>query len=178
MIRALAATMLSFVALASFDSHACGIVYGDDWAFISQPPAGWTAACGDQAMEETNITLWPKEHKPSESKALIYVTVSGKNGMDFDAFVQDEIARFKSNAPEPKKMVIEPQPNISATRRLIHVANSTGAHDELVAYIEGPTAYFIVVLTSETPEITKQYRAAYQSYLDSFSPASFSQKGH
>jgi hypothetical protein len=163
--------------MAPISSRACDIVNGSNWAFISQAPSGWTAACGDDAMKETAITLWPQEQSPSAAHALIYVTVSGKENDNLASFVQGEIARYRAEATDQEKPEFEPQPEVSPTRRLVHVANATGGRDELVEYIEGPTAYFIVVLTTESPVATKQYLAAYQAFLDSFSPASVSQSG-
>lgn len=177
MKRIFAAAALAIAVAVPFGSEACGIVYGEDWAFISQAPSGWIAACGDDAMQETAITLWPQEQDPGAAQALIYVTVSGKDSENLASFVQSEITRYRAEARDSRNLAIEIQPDISPTRKLVHVVNATGGRDELVQYIEGPSAFFIVVLTAASPALTKQYEAAYQAFLDSFSPASISQSG-
>jgi hypothetical protein len=169
--------LLALAALAPAGVNPCGIVYGQDWAFISQAPAGWKIACGSEAMDSTAITLWPEKQSSDKAEALIYVTVSAKDGVDLPAFVAGEITKFKAEAPHPADLVIEPLPNPSHSRRLVHYGHSTGERDETVEYIEGPTAYYIVVLTADSIEASKRYRAAYDKFLDSFSPASVTQSG-
>ena len=60
---------------------------------------------------------------------------------------------------------------LSPTRRLVHIEHAIGDRDELVAYIKGPTAYFIVVLTTQSAAMTATYRPAFKAFLGSFSPA-------
>jgi hypothetical protein len=154
----------------------CAIVDGSDWAIVSDAPEGWTVACGDDAMASTAITMWPSGETPSKATALIYVTVSDKEEGSLDTFVANEIARFKAGNVDRERLVIDRQPDVSPSRRLVHYGNSTGDRDELVEYIEGPTAYFIVVLSTDSESLTKRHRPAFDRYIDSFSPATVTRK--
>ena len=155
----------------------CNIVYGDDWGFISQPPPDWTEACGAQAMAGTAITLWPAAQTSDKAEALIYVTVSGKGNQTFDVFVAQEQASYRARDASQSSPVISRLRHISPTRQSIHIANAQGGRDELVVYINGPTAYFIVVLTSDSPAHEAKYRDSFDRFLASFSPATLKHGG-
>ena len=63
MARGLSRALLCFLLVGAWlPAAACSIVYGPDWAFVSEPPTGWDSACGDGAMDGTAITLWPTGH--------------------------------------------------------------------------------------------------------------------
>ena len=177
MARRLISLLLALAALAPLSSMACNIIYGSDWAFLSKEPAGWKAACGDNAMDGTALTLWPADQNPSEVSVAIYVTVSDKGTDTLSSFVVDEVARFRKEAPEPSLMSLGPILDVSPTRKMVHVGNSVGGRDELVEYIEGPTAYYIVVLTTESPAATERYRGAFDSFLESFTPSTVTKGG-
>jgi hypothetical protein len=155
----------------------CNIVYGDDWAFISQPPPAWTEACGPHAMTETAITLWPAAQDSNKAEALIYVTVSGKGNQTFDAFVAQEQASYRARDASQGSSVVSRLRHISPTRQSIHIANAQGGRNEVVVYVDGPTAYFIVVLTSDSPAHEVKYRGAFDRFLASFSPATLKHGG-
>ena len=158
-------------------SPTCNIIYGDNWAFISQVPPDWAEACGAQAMAETAVTLWPAAQTPNKAEALIYVTVSGKANQTFDAFIVHEQSFYRAHDPSPSSPVIGRLRHISPTRQSIHIANAQGGRDELVVYIEGPTAYYIVVLTADSPAHEAKYLDAFDRFIASFSPASLQHIG-
>lgn len=158
--------------LSSSASWACGIVYGKDWAFLDETPAGWSSACHKQAMEGTAITLWRSDQKPDSYDSLIYVTVSTKDLPTLHAFASDAVARFKSSAPTVKVSTLEP-PEASPNVKVELVAFSgapPGDREELVAYIEGPTAYFIAVITAESAQALAARRTDFFAFVSKFVP--------
>ena len=170
-------------ASAATDTHgaityAFGVVYGIGWGFMYRTPSGWTAATCGSAMHDTVITLWPKDSPSSQPETVMYVTAALRDKINFSTFVRDEITRYKANDPVTAKTVYSNQTIVSPTRRLIHIAHSAGNRDELVEYIEGRRAYFIVVLTSESPAATARYRPAFNAFLNSFTPASIKCSGN
>lgn len=160
------------LGVGSSTAWACGIVYGKDWAFVADTPAGWSSACHKQAMEGTAITLWPAAQRPASSDSLIYVTVSAKELPTLHAFASDAIARFKASAPTVRVSELEP-PTTSPKVTVEMVAFSgapPGTREELVAYIEGPTAYFIAVLTSESAPALASRRTDFLGFVSKFVP--------
>ena len=165
--------LLALVLLmGSTANWACGIVYGKDWAFLTETPTGWSSACHKQAMEGTAITLWRTDQKLDLSDALIYVTVSTKDLPTLHAFATDAVARFKASAPTVRVSVLE-QPEVSPKVSVEMVSFSgapPGDREELVAYIEGPTAYFIAVITAESAKALTARRQDFLAFVSKFVP--------
>jgi hypothetical protein len=169
--------MLSMLATPlPAEDQPCAIVDGSDWAIVSDAPEGWTVACGDDAMAGTAITMWPSGETSDKATALIYVAAFDKKNDTLDSFVAKDLAEFKSENSDPAALVIDDQIDVSSSIRRVHIGSSTGGRDELIDYIEGPTAFFIVVLTADSEAATKRHRAAFDSYIDSFSPATVTRK--
>ena len=165
--------LLAFVlVIGNAPTWACGVVYGKDWAFLTETPIGWSSACHKQAMEGTAITLWPTTQKPNSSDSLIYVTVNAKELPTLHDFARDAIARFQASAPSVKVSTLE-APAASPKVR-IELAAFAGAppgdREELVAYIEGPTAYFIAVITSESAQALAARKTDFLAFVSKFVP--------
>lgn len=156
---------------AQVDGQACAVVYGDDWALMAVVPPGWHAVCGAEAMPGTVATLWPDGQSAEQPHALIYVTVNGKGGQTLDAFIAREQAIYRKGDTRVSRPVVGPVRRISSSRRSIHISNASGGRDELVVYVEGPTAFFIIVLTADSPAHEAEFQGAFERYLASFSPA-------
>jgi hypothetical protein len=162
------ALLLAVSPQARAQGAQCMIVYGQNWAFMLQVPDGWNAACGKDAMKQTAITLWPSAEKRDQLDAIMYVTVSEKGHDTLASFVAADMATYKVGDPDSEKMDVASKEQISPTRILFHIRHATGDRDELVEYIQGPTAYFIVVLTTESSAMTKMYRPAFTEITKSF----------
>lgn len=169
----------TYAGTATHDAitYAFGVVYGNNWGFMYRTPPGWTYATCGAALQNTVITLWPKGQHSNPATTVIYVTVAPRGQTGLSDFIRAEIARFKADDPISAKSVFGRQTIISPTRRLIHIAHSAGNRDELIEYIQGRTAYFIAVLTSVSPAATSRYRAAFNAFLDSFTPVTFKCSG-
>lgn len=166
----------SSAAIAGHGS--CFIVYGDDWAFIAEAPKDWSATCGDKALQSTVLTLWPSDESPQSLRVFMYVTVSSLGNQSLDGFVKGDIetavasdAKSRTANGRQPPMHVGKVKTLSPTRRQVHFEHDSGDRDELVEYIKGPTAYFIVVLSTQTPAQTTRYRGAFKAFLKSFSPA-------
>jgi hypothetical protein len=158
--------------VGSTANWACGIVYGKDWAFLAETPTGWSSACHKQAMEGTAITLWRTDQRPNSSDSLIYVTVSTKELPTLHAFAKDAVARFKSSAPSVRVSALEsPEVSPKVSVELVSFSGAPpGDREELVAYIEGPTAYFIAVITAESAKALAARRQDFLAFLSKFVP--------
>jgi hypothetical protein len=168
--------LASTLSVLSTPVLACGIVYGTDWAFVSVPPKGWDAACGDGSMEGTNITLRPHSQPESDPNGLIYVTVNDKNPPTLGAFAIDEQTRLKHSSPATHVSQMKvPNHTGKFTYILARVQNAPGGREEIVAYLDGPTAFYILVLSAKSASVLNDYKAAFLEYVDSFTPMAFSE---
>ena len=165
-----AMALLLLIGLSS-PAFACGIVYGSDWAFLSEDPAGWDSACADQSLDGTAITLWPAKEGPTNASAIIYVTVSDKDPAGLKAFANDEQERFKKSSPISRVSAV---PTPAKTGKFSYVLarfnNAPGKREELVAYLEGPTANFVLVLSADSAAAFNAYRPAFLEYVARFVP--------
>jgi hypothetical protein len=101
----------------------------------------------------------------------MYVTVSEKNLPSLTAFATDEQRRFRSEAPN---VTVRSEPPLSigggATALVFRLSGDPGQNHELIAYIEGPTKFFIVAISARSAESLNEHQAAFQSLLKSFVP--------
>jgi hypothetical protein len=172
MTNGLCRTLVCLLLLvgASLPAAACSIVYGSNWALVSEPPEGWDSACGNDAMEGTSITLWPTEQAASKADALIYVTVSGKDPAGLGAFAQDEQNKFKQSSPASSVSALAvPEPH-KTNYILVRYKHASGNREELVAYMEGPSVYYIIVLTADSDLVLERDRPAFLEYVATVIP--------
>lgn len=163
------ALSIALCLLASAPALACSIVYGKDWAFTSEIPERWSGACHTEAMAGTAMTLWPSAQRPDQADALIYVTVSARDLPSIGAFAADEQSRTREASPQSVVAL-----DATVTRRdgiqVVSVSKAAGGREELVAYVEGPTAYFVIVLTATSESALSARRPGFVKFLESFRP--------
>ena len=163
---------LMFLLLCSWQAFAdeCDIVYGEGWAFVMPSVQGWSPACMDRAMEGTAVSLWPSHQGARDSDAVMYVTVNMKAGRTLGEFQEEELASFREASPQSRVAVLPTNgERAGLDGHMVHIANAPGAHDEFVAYLEGPGAFYVLVLSADTPELAEHYKPAYLQFLRGFS---------
>ena len=80
-----------------------------------------------------------------------------------------EQQHFRATAPKAKVSPVEPMAVADGKRALVvRLSGDPGQNHELVAYTQGPTAYFIVVLSARGVKALEEYRPAFQALLQSF----------
>lgn len=157
--------------LVSTATYACRIVYGSDWAFVLEPPKGWEVVCGNQTLEGTAVTLWPANSGPQEAQSLIYVTVSQKDPTPLQAFANDEQTRYQAQQESVRVSPLKlPFQKAKFAVLAFQLSQKPPARQELIAYIEGPTAYFILVLTSADNDELERHRKDFFTALKFFIP--------
>jgi hypothetical protein len=169
LIRRIALVLL---LLWSLPSLACNIVYGKDWAFLSTTPEGWASACHTKAMLGTAITLWPSNQRPDQAEAFMYATVSTKDLPTLAAFAAEEQSRFRKSSPASKVSAVEVEVHPAKVQYQVVAISAAppGDREELVAYVEGPTAFFIVVMTADSATAIEKHRTTFMNYLRTFAP--------
>ncbi len=163
--------MLLLLSGISTPVVACGIVYGSNWAFVSEPPEGWDSACGEKSMEGTSLTLWPAKQGPSKASVYIYVTVSDKDPAGLKAFAEQEQSNFKELSPELQVSALPTSPRTDKHDYvLVRLKNASGKREEIAAYLEGPSVYFIIVLTADSTATLANYKSVFLKYVADFIP--------
>lgn len=156
------------LALVSPAVLACNVIYGDQWAFLSQPPAGWNGFCGEDAPPGANLLMLPEGKSWEDTDAVLYVSVYDRTQPDLAAFIRDEEKSFRDESPSvniaPLRLPGKERPRMAFAR----VDGARGGKYELVAYAEGPNAYYLIVLSNDTAALRERNRAAFVEYLDGF----------
>jgi hypothetical protein len=147
----------------------CGIVFGSDWAFSFSAPARWAAQCHAEKPAGAAVALWPQGTTIADAPAVMSVTVNDKSPRSLALFAADDQQRFRSGKPN---VTVRFEPGMSvgsgATALAFRVADDR--NHELIAYLEGPTRFFVVVLSARNEKSLEEYRAAFKSLLNSFVP--------
>lgn len=154
--------------LASPAAFACNVIYGENWAFLSQAPAGWIGYCGDDVPTGMNLAMLPEGKTWENTHAVLYVSVFDRTQPDLAAFIRDEEKSFRA---ESRSVKIAPLQLPGKKRPGMVFARIDGALDgkyELVAYAEGPNAYYLIVLSNDSAALRERNRAAFVEYLDGF----------
>ena len=163
-------TWLLSLLLASTSpaAFACNVIYGSNWAFVSQPPPGWSDHCGDDVPPGTNLALLPKGKTWDDTHAVLYVSVFDRTQPDLATFIRDEEKSFRA---ESRSVKITPLQLPGKKHPGMVFARIDGALDgkyELVAYAEGPNAYYLIVLSNDSAALRERNRAAFVAFLDNF----------
>ncbi|HKN58560.1 MAG TPA: hypothetical protein VJV97_06890 [Gemmatimonadaceae bacterium] len=165
-----ASVLVAIVSVAHAQS-GCAIVYGDNWAFLFATPERWVSKCRAERQTGAALALWPNGTTFADAPAVMYVTVSGKDEPSLEAFAAGEQQHFRATAPKAKVSPVEPMAVADGKRALVvRLSGDPGQNHELVAYTQGPTAYFIVVLSARSVKALEEYRPAFQALLQSFAP--------
>lgn len=163
-------TLLLFVTLARAQSD-CGIIYGNNWAFAFETPAGWTPLCGAEQQIGAPLALWHKGHSFADSPAVMYVNVSSKDEPSLPEFVKLSQNLFRQQAPG---VVFKPLKPIEGTTKLtamyFSATGDPGGNVERITYVEGATAYFIVVLSARNAKALQRAQPSYRKLVQSFIP--------
>jgi hypothetical protein len=162
---------LTFTIAAAHVQADCSIVYGKDWAFAFSTPAKWSSLCGAERLAGVPLALWPVDSTFENSAAVMYVNVSSKDEPSLEKFVAFSQSQFRRQAPKVAFVPLKPIEGNPQLRALhFSASGDPGGNVERLAYVEGPTAYFILVLSARTPKALEQAQPAYINLLRSFSP--------
>jgi hypothetical protein len=167
--------LFALVALtASVDAKSdCQMVYGSNWAFAFATPKAWSSLCKAERQFGVPVAIWPDGSTFADAQAVMYINVSAKSESepDLPAFVRYSQSLFRAQAPSVKFTPLNLPAGVANSPALYYSASGDpGGNSENIAYIEGPTAYFIVVLSARTTEALRRAQTAYVQLLTSFVP--------
>lgn len=129
-----------FLGLMSPAVIACNVIYGDEWAFISQAPEGWNGYCGEDAPPGTNLLMRPEGKTWEDTDAVLYVSVFDRSQADLAAFVHDEQTSFLAESPSARIAPLQLPGKARTGMIFTRIDDAHGDKYELAAYAEGPHA--------------------------------------
>jgi len=160
--------VLGLTASSAKADAGCNVVFGSDWAFAVSTPARWMSLCQSGKDRGAALAVWPQGTLLAYAPAVMSVTVTDKNRPSLALFAADEQQRLRSTKP---KVTVRFEPGLSVNGRpaLVFRVNDARTH-QLIAYVEGPTRFFVVKISAGTTQSLQQSRAAFQTMLNSFTP--------
>jgi hypothetical protein len=147
----------------------CGIVFGSDWAFAFSAPARWVTQCHGEKSVNAALALWPQGTTFAAAPAVMYVTVNEKNPRSLVLFAADGQQRLRSGGPNVT-VRFEPGLSVGGGAAALAFRVTGDRNHELVAYLEGSTRFFVVVMSARKAESLDEHKAAFQALLKSFVP--------
>jgi len=160
--------VLSATAWANADA-GCGIVFGSDWAFAFSTPARWISQCRAGQTVGSTLALWPQGTTVADAPAMMSVTVTDKHRPSLALFAADEQQRLRSNTPNVT-VRFEPGMSVGGSRAALVFRASGDRNHELIAYVEGPTRFFVIAVSARNARSLDESKGAFQSLLNSFVP--------
>jgi hypothetical protein len=164
---------LALSALCLFaDDGSGGLIDGDSWAILVSAPVGWVwdnSSLRDQGI----LGLYYKEgQRFSPSKLHIYINpspkvASGPNSLQ--EFVDADQSTFMSSDSGVLVKSLAPYSAGLGYRFVMRdFDDSTEGYYQALAYYEGETAFFVIVLACRSPEEREAERSSLIQLLDSF----------
>jgi hypothetical protein len=147
----------------------CGIVFGGDWAFAFSTPARWVSQCHAEKAVGAALALWPQGTTFAQAPAVMSVTVNEKHRQSLALFAAGDQQRRRSDTPN---VTVRFEPGMSVggrTGALVFRASGDRTH-EFIAYVEGPTRFFVVAVSARHARSLDESKGALQSLLNSFVP--------
>lgn len=139
---------VAYAILAQGPKGESGIVYGYGAGLCIAAPKGWVL---DNQAGKTNgldAVLYAKDSSWDKAKTVMYVKFDEKKGRSFKTYIADDKAQFKKH--DDRK--ITALPNLTThdkkTATVIRFDSNSGRQHDLVAYLDLPKAFAMVVLTS------------------------------
>jgi|SRR5690242_11953643 hypothetical protein len=154
-------------AAAANAEPGCGILFGSDWAFSFSTPVRWVSRCRAETPADTALALWPQGTTLSEAPAVMSIAVKDKKPRSLALFAADEQQRLRSDKPN-LAVRFEPGMSVGGSAAALVFRATDDRNHELIAYLEGPTRFFVVVLSARSTDSLRDSRGAFQSLLNSF----------
>jgi len=154
-------------SLAKADA-GCGVVFGSDWAFTVSAPVRWQSTCQQGKAGGAALALWPQGTLLAYAPAVMSVVVNDKNRRSLARFAADEQQWLRSRKPKIT-VRFEPGLAVNVLPALVFRVNDARTH-QLIAYVEGPTRFFVVAISAKTTQSLQESRGTFQTMLNSFTP--------
>lgn len=144
------------------------LVYGDDFLFSVQEPAGWTGDTENAAKFEANVVLHEAGEPRNSYKGLIRVSLNDKTDENVSADMAADMREYKTRYPKVQfKNLSINHPNYKCLSEVFYVP---GDFYEYVAYVNPDPKrkiMFSASMNTGKTEATAKELAAYESAIKS-----------
>lgn len=140
-----------------------GIIYGPDHAFAVTAPSGWVLDNKSGVAQGLWAVFYPVGSSWKDSKVVMYINTASKSGdSTLDGLIADDLERQRKESPGVHVTPGEPIELQDGTKAKVnHWSGDRWGNHESVAYIEAPTVWVMVVLSSRDE---KAYKAALPAF--------------
>lgn len=154
---------------ASEEGNA-GIIYGDNHAFIVEPPEGWVLDSQSGVSQGLYAVFYPLGLSWSTSNAVMYVNTAAREGsQSVSSFIDEDVARFKKDSPDIQVERGKPiTTGDGKTAEVRYFSNDQRGNSEAVAYVPEDTIFALIVLTARTRDAFDSARPAFNKLVKSY----------
>jgi hypothetical protein len=144
---------------------AAGIIYGPDHAFAVTAPSGWVLDNESGVGQGLWAVLYPTGSSWRDSNVVMYINTASKaEDPTLEGLIKGDLERQRKESPSLTITPGEPLALPDGPKALVnHFSGDKWGNHESVAYIEAPTVWVMVVLSSRDEPA---YKAALPAFSD------------
>jgi len=147
-----------------------GIIYGKDHAFMISAPKGWVL--DNQCGQDKGLwaVLYPTGSSWSSGTVVMYVNTASKTvDSTLDDLIAGDLARQRQQSPNLHVSPGDPLPIADGSlARVNYLSGDKWGNYESIAYVEAPTVYVMIVLTSRVEAAYKHAQLAFADLVKSY----------
>ncbi len=165
--------LLTFSAshLSAQSDLGIAVVVGENSAWTIEAPEGWRLEPAGAVAAGVGAAFVPEKEAWDSAPSVIYgITLPKRSGaMTIEAIMLNDSARTEQRRPGTIVTTADPIETIEGvSARVRHSTAADSSTFEAVAYIDGPTAVALVVLSSRTQEDFNASLDSFARLVDSY----------
>lgn len=148
-----------------------GILYGPGVSFLLKAPEGWELDPQSGQSQGLTAVSYPKGSSWKDSPVVLYVSIADKDPATLDAFIADEVGRFRKEHGEGLKIETGkaiPTQDAKKSAEVRRLSGDQFGNFESVAYLGEEKAYVMIVLSSRNREVYEKSQKAFEQLVGSY----------
>ena len=169
-IGAATALLSAFLLHAKSPKNSNGIISGKDFSFYVKPPAGWMLDLESGKPQGHCAVFCLQGSTWQEGVTVMYANASPKlPGQTLDSFIEADLKPFQASAPTLKIRTAPPVvTSDQKTASIREFGPDSHGNYESVAYIEEPSVFVVLVMTSRHLKGWKDEQPAFRGMVQSY----------
>jgi len=147
-----------------------GVIYGSDHAFVVTAPSGWVLDNESGVGQGLWAVFYPVGSSWNDSNVVMYINTASKaDNPTLEGLIAYNIEQKRNESPGIHIVPGEPLAMEDGTKVTVYqFSGDQWGNHESVAYIEAPTIWVIVVLTSRDELAYKDALPAFSSLVKTY----------
>jgi hypothetical protein len=171
LVTCLIALIVFTIAQSSQSSEeGTGIIYGSDHAFMVTAPSGWVIDNKNGVSQGLWAVFYPVGSSWKDSNVVMYINTASKAGNPtLEGLIAFDLEQQRNESPGIH--IISGEPLVLEDGTKVTVNQFSGdrwGNYESVAYIEAPTVWVMIVLTSRNESAYKAALPAFNSLVKTY----------